>query len=253
MSNLYRPPFNGLGDYPLSLPGYPNYIQGPAGAGSGQVNTVFGGNNIDVNSSHPDNPVVSVIVNNDTATDSGGSIAFQSTDGDTRLVLDPSYAINPNTHYLAGSPYEYVGAILGTNVACGGTLDLQTSVNFLDSSGNGGTINQVLTSRGTGAGVVWSYPISGLSIINNSSFSIYYIPVPVGSITDNNAIVQTTLQVPDGATQNWIVDAYPYYGLDNLWYIKVEFSFAVTNIGTRIAWFIAAPTCTPSSASSIPP
>ena len=40
MSNLYKPPFNGLGDYPLSLPGYPNYIQGPAGAVVPQVSLI---------------------------------------------------------------------------------------------------------------------------------------------------------------------------------------------------------------------
>jgi len=121
--------------------------------------------------------------------------------------------------------------------------------------GTAGVTGQYLGSNGTGL-VTWSTPTgtvypSGLSVCPVGS-NIYYIPVPDNSFTTSNAVVQTTLQIPDGSTQNWIVDAKPYFGLLGQ-FIFVEFSIPIINTGTTVAWTVLAKDCTPSTASDIIP
>jgi len=87
----------------------------------------------------------------------------------------------------------------------------------------------------------------GLAVISSTGVSTYFIATPSGSITTSNAPVVSLLQIPDGATQNWIVDSSPALVSGN-WYVKVDFSTTVRTIGTTISWAVLSNTCTPTTA-----
>jgi len=154
--------------------------------------------------------------------------------------------------------------IIGANLASINLIDRITGVSPVNSliqldsenleiniGGSQGTNGQGLTSGGQYA--TWVNPVtsvaSGLATcpITTSSNS-YYIQVPSGSFLTSNAIVQTTLQVPDSTTQNWIVYAEPYFGALGAQYIYVEFASVVTDAATTIAWTIIAKDSTPTAA-----
>jgi len=132
-------------------------------------------------------------------------------------------------------------------------IQLASDTLTLNIASSPGTNGQVLTSGGQYA--TWVTPLtsiaSGLAFCPTTLPSnTYFISVPAGSFITSNAIVQTTLQVPDGISQNWIVYAEPYFGPLGTQYIKVEFASIVTNSATTIAWTILARDSTPAGATA---
>jgi hypothetical protein len=89
--------------------------------------------------------------------------------------------------------------------------------------------------------------------VANVGFPTYYIPTPIGAIFDGTAVITALLQIPDGSSQNWIVDASPYFGMDGFWYIRVDFSSNVLNGGTTISWAVNADRSTPVDVFGTPP
>jgi len=91
---------------------------------------------------------------------------------------------------------------------------------------------------------------SGLATIPlNASVVPYYILIPTGYITNANAPVSVQLQVPDGATANWIVDARPVVSSGGVWYIRVDLYSAVSSSLTTVSWMVGAPVATPTTAT----
>ena len=73
-----------------------------------------------------------------------------------------------------------------------------------------------------------------------AGFITYYIPMPIALTT--TSVIQALLQIPDGTTQNWIVDSFPVLH-NGQWYIQVDFS---TNVGSSLAtisWSVVAISC----------
>jgi hypothetical protein len=134
--------------------------------------------------------------------------------------------------------------------------EVGTSAFINDATGSPGTAFQVLTAGPAGGSVQWgnSAPC-GLAVIPTAKvgFTNYYIPTPIGAIFDGTAVVSAVLQIPDGATQNWIVDSSPFFGGDGFWYIKVAFSTNVTYGATAISWSVHADRSTPVDISNVAP
>ena len=162
----------------------------------------------------------------------------------------------PNANYVmfddyAGNMQIGPGLTGSVEILTPSTLQLSGTTFKATINGSAGLNGQVLTSNGSNT--TWQTPSSlvafGLATCPvDPGSNIYYIQVPDGSFTTSNAIVQTTLQIPDGSTQNWIVDASPYFGSLGAQYIFVEFAATVTNAGTTIAWSILASDSTPTPA-----
>jgi hypothetical protein len=131
-----------------------------------------------------------------------------------------------------------------------------TTASINDATGSVGTAFQVLTAGPAGGSVQWGNSVAcGLAVIPNANvgFFNYYIPTPIGAIFDGTAVITALLQIPDGNTQNWIVDASPFFGGDGFWYIKVEFATNVTTSGTTISWAVNADRSTPVDISNVTP
>lgn len=127
--------------------------------------------------------------------------------------------------------------------------DYLTTNYITDSTGNYGGPGQFLGSTGSNS-LLWQTPstslASGLAQIGLAGSTDYLIPIipPITGFT-TNAVVQTLLQIPDGATQNWIVYAQPHIDDSLNQSILVSFAYAITNVGTTISWNVIAADSTP--------
>lgn len=91
----------------------------------------------------------------------------------------------------------------------------------------------------------------GLASSIATGISTIYIPTPSSAITSSNAPVSVLLQVPDGATQNWIVDARPVREASTSnWFIRTNFAQNISSANTIVSWGVGAPTYTTISALS---
>jgi hypothetical protein len=284
MSNLYNPPFNGLGTYPFSIPGLPNYIQGPAGptgssggGGAGSTGATgptglayTGPTGADSTVTGPtgptglDGPTGPTGAN---AVAAGPEGAVQYTDGFGNFLGNDGLTYNgTNTLYNAinGNTIGFDNYDGTMTIIAAKSMSLRAGVTIqpgyvdiytgqLTFANQAGATGQYATSQGPNAAVIWTNPAvpSGTSIINTAGFTTYWIPVCANNadsfITSVNAPVTVTLQIPDGITQNWIVDAVPYLSAGNNWYIQVEFSTLIINTGTSMSWAVNAPTSVPST------
>jgi hypothetical protein len=96
---------------------------------------------------------------------------------------------------------------------------------------------------------------TGLSVFAGDGVSdTWYINVTadVPELTANS-VVQVTLQVPDGVSQNWIVSAEPLAPAGVNRYIRVVFASPVNAADTTVAWFVAALEVVPSEGGTVGP
>jgi hypothetical protein len=211
--------------------------------------------------------------------DPPGQAQFAFTTGDTGFATTISNAgsevsiDNLGGINMIASSAAFVGIDSFANI----TLDtgLTSGVMLLKTNGlgndvdieNAGTI--AFDSLGAGAltgvqtinGSVYppaapSVPVyTGLSVIPGDGTSTEWF-INVTSEVPNlttTSVVQVTLQVPDGSSQNWIVSADPLAPAGVNRYIRIVFASPVTDTNTTVAWFVAALEVVPSEASTIGP
>jgi hypothetical protein len=183
--------------------------------GGGEVTVgVDGGISLSV----PDLATISIDANNDITLASGTGVINIVTEGDGNDVN----IVNAGT---IAFDLDGAGAITGIQ-----------------------TINGAAYVPGAGA-------YSGLAtILGDSTNDTWYINVTaeVPGLTATS-VVQATLQVPDGVTQNWIVYAEPLAPAGVNRYIKVVFASPVEASGVTVSWFVAALDVTPSEATAVGP
>jgi len=217
MSNLYNPPFNGLGTYPFSIPGLPNYIQGPAGP-TGADSMVTGPTGLD-GPTGPTGPTLTpagtdgqLQYNNNgafgasTITSDGGVVLNGANgssivlgDSNKRTVLsgitsdDGPVIIQSNVVVLIGD--DELGNLRTGNLTVNTGLNLPNNCFLADNGSSIGTANQVLTAGPAGAKVRWADPPA---------------PTPAGTdgqLQYNNAGVLggSTLQVSGSAISSGVL------------------------------------------------
>jgi hypothetical protein len=165
-------------------------------------------------------------------------IAFDNGSGDMSIGASKSLILYAGNNIVPGYVDIFTGQLTFANQA--------------------GATGQYATSQGPDTAVIWTNPSvpSGTSLINAVSpipVSTYWIQVNNSFITDVNAPITATLQLPEGATQNWIVYAFPFFGTDSNWYIQVEFSAPVTTSGAVVSWAVNSLTSTQSTAVTTSP
>ena len=136
----------------------------------------------------------------------------------------------------------------------GSDVDIQNAGTIVFDATGAGAITGVQTINGEAypPGSVSSY--SGLATIpGDGTTTDFYINVTssVPGLTATS-VVQVTLQVPDGTTQNWIVSADPLVSGGNR-FIRVSFAAPVAGLDAVVAWFVAALEVTPSEATTVGP
>jgi len=82
--------------------------------------------------------------------------------------------------------------------------------------------------------------------------SSYYITL-AGTAVTASSIVNTLLQVPDGASQTWIVNAFPAVSGGGVPYIQIDFSNPPTTDDMVVAWSVVSYTSTTVAADASPP
>jgi len=147
------------------------------------------------------------------------------------------------------------GVVLIKTNGSGNDVDIENAGTIAFDVAGAGAITGVQTINGAAypPGAVSSY--SGLAtIIGDSTNDTWYINVTaeVPGLTATS-VVQATLQVPDGATQNWIVYAEPLAPAGVNRYIRVVFASPVEASGVTVSWFIAALEVVASEATPVGP
>jgi hypothetical protein len=186
------------------------------------------------------------------------TVAEQSV-GNSIEISAGSAIINLTDQISGGAPGSLQISLNGVNGASG---------QYLGSDGNGNVIWSIPPTSsgptgptgptgGTGptgpTGPTGGAILSGLAAITDVLSTEYFIALPSTPVITSNAVIQATLQVPDGVSQNWIVYAEPEFGTGGAQYIHVSFSLPVGTVGTTIAWAVIATDCTPSNpATSLP-
>jgi hypothetical protein len=149
------------------------------------------------------------------------------------------------------------GTILIKANGIGNDVDIQNAGTIAFDATGAGAITGVQTINGS------AYPpaspsaavYSGLSVIPGDGTSTeWFINVTsdVPGLTATS-VVQVTLQVPDGSSQNWIVSADPLAPSGVNRYIRIVFASPVTDTNTTVAWFVAALEVVPSEAGTVGP
>ena len=187
---------------------------------------------------------------------------------------------NPITIYLAflantGNPSLFIGT-LTSNLATGlpvtlsivSTDGIETctiQVSSLTTTGFYIIVGTVLSTGGPQftAGKECSFistiratnpPLYGLVSIAMQlpPQSTYFIPLS-GTAVTANSIVNTLLQIPDGLTQTWIVNAFPAVSAGMIPYIQIDFSNVPTTDSMVVAWSVVSYTSTTVAANVTAP
>jgi hypothetical protein len=116
-----------------------------------------------------------------------------------------------------------------------------TVTGSLTADASTGSAGQVLTSTGTGVEWASTVLLSGLAQIGpgGTGFTEYWIivgPTAVNGVT-TSASVTATLQIPDGTSQNWIVNADPII-VGGIAYIHVVFASLVADDAVVVSWCV---------------